>query len=343
MPEHISATPSGSTARTSKESKNMQFFLVGFASLIGGVVIIFAVFSVIRVYVQAATDNGTRIASQILRLPLAKVNGKTILYSDYLSDLKAITSLRDFDKKNGGPSASLTDQQMSDQVVWRLANNIIINDLARNFDIGVEQKDIDDLKTQMVSQFKDTAEAENELMKRYGWTMAVYEQKVIRPYILQTKLTEMISTDQNLREEVRQKAESVLMMIKNGANFEEMAAKYGEDGTAQKGGDLGWFSKGDMVAQFETAAFALKKGELSQELVETPFGYHIIRVDDTKTEKLKDSSGKMVDTPQVSARHIIFMFPSLEKSLSTALKNADISWYVKKISNPLAATSQATQ
>jgi hypothetical protein len=338
MEDKINATPAGSAGGSAKESKNMQFFIIGLAGFLGVFVILFAGYGVFRVYAQAANDSGTRVVSEVLRLPLAKINGKTILYSDYLSDLKAISTLRDFDKKSGGQSASLTDQQMSDQVIWRLANNIFINDMARNIDISAEQKDIDDLKAQMLAQFESPAKAESELMNRYGWTMTVYEEKVIRPYVLQQKLAEKIATDQKLREEVRARASGVLELIKNGANFEEMAAKYGEDGTAAKGGDLGWFAKGDMVAQFETAAFALKEGELTQELVETPFGYHIIRVDDTRTEKIKDAAGKMVDTPQISARHIIFMFPSMEKSVSDALKNADIAWYVKKISNPLTAT-----
>lgn len=74
-------------------------------------------------------------------------------------------------------------------------------------------------------------------------------------------------------------AESVLARIKAGESFEALAAEYSIDGSAARGGSLGVFPRGKMIPAFENAAFALKKpGDLS-DIIETQFGYHIIRLD----------------------------------------------------------------
>ncbi|MCU0421391.1 MAG: SurA N-terminal domain-containing protein [Bacteroidia bacterium] len=80
------------------------------------------------------------------------------------------------------------------------------------------------------------------------------------------------------------KATDVLNQIRRGADFGAMAAQYGTDGTASKGGDLGWFIQGDMVKEFQDAVAAGKKGDLK--IVKTQFGIHIIKVTEDKSNKL---------------------------------------------------------
>ncbi len=74
------------------------------------------------------------------------------------------------------------------------------------------------------------------------------------------------------------KARKLLNQLRNGADFEQLARENSEDGTAQNGGDLGWFSKGKMVKPFEEAVFSAKKKGLINRVIETQFGYHIIKV-----------------------------------------------------------------
>lgn len=98
----------------------------------------------------------------------------------------------------------------------------------------------------------------------------------------------------------RAKAEEVLKRARAGEDFAKLAREFSTDpGSKEKGGDLGWFGHGQMVPEFDQAAFALKPGEIS-ELVESKFGYHIIKLDERKTET-KD--GKPEE--KVHARHIL--------------------------------------
>jgi peptidyl-prolyl cis-trans isomerase D len=85
---------------------------------------------------------------------------------------------------------------------------------------------------------------------------------------------------------VKEKALSVLEKARNNEDFAELAKKYSEGPTAAKGGDLGYFPRGQMVKEFEDAAFALNKGQIS-DLVRTDFGFHIIKVEGIKEERIK--------------------------------------------------------
>ena len=123
-------------------------------------------------------------------------------------------------------------------------------------------------------------------LKIYGIPTDVIE-KSIRAQLLRDKVKEAITADlepkqlqvhaRHILVATESEANTVLELLKNGEDWNNLAANYSTDtATKDNGGDLGWFGKGQMVAEFEEAAFALEPGQVSDP-VKTEYGYHIIQ------------------------------------------------------------------
>jgi peptidyl-prolyl cis-trans isomerase D len=152
---------------------------------------------------------------------------------------------------------------------------------------SVERADIEYVVLNLAAVQKDIVVPEAEL-KTY------YEQNSARLEGLEERRAShiLINADKGAsaaeREAARAKAQALLAEVQKSPNqFAELARKNSQDtGSAAKGGDLDFFGRGAMVKPFEEAAFALKKGETSG-VVETEFGFHIIRVTDIKQPEQK--------------------------------------------------------
>ncbi|KEC55715.1 peptidylprolyl isomerase [Bartonella koehlerae] len=103
----------------------------------------------------------------------------------------------------------------------------------------------------------------------------------------------------------KKEAEAIIKRLNKGESFEEIAKKNSTDGSAAVGGDLGYFSHGQMVKPFEDAAFGLKVGEYTKKPVESPFGWHVIKIEDRRVKQppVFDDVKEMLRTQLIKERY----------------------------------------
>jgi peptidyl-prolyl cis-trans isomerase D len=149
--------------------------------------------------------------------------------------------------------------------------------------------DIDALRSKVVVSQADLLKAYNDNIQQY-----TTPEQVRASHIL-------LKTEGKDDAAVKAKAEAILKEAKAGADFAELAKKNSEDeSNAKNGGDLDYFGRGRMVPEFDTAAFAMETGQIS-DLVKTQFGYHIIKLTDKKpgtTRPLDEVKQQLTDQIQ---------------------------------------------
>jgi len=314
--------------------------------LVGGIVILLVIVIVvvgIGIYKWNWDNKFTQGVESVIPYPMATVNGKLLPLSDF--QFKTSTLQHFYNKQQESDSTA----QVPDlaQIKKNVAETMIVESLikseAQKRHVIVTQDDIKNQMSKIVEQAKTSGKGESDvdstLKDLYGWTRDQFTAQVLKPYILRDKLNKAMSEDQKSIDGIKSKAEEALAKVKGGSDFATVAKEYSDDTLSKvQGGDLGWFGKGEMVPEFETAAFALKKGEIS-DLVKTSYGYHIIKVVDTKTEKGKD--GKESQTIQAS--HILLRTPSIDQWLATARKDAKVTYWLPNIEDKLDLNSNDNQ
>lgn len=152
----------------------------------------------------------------------------------------------------------MTAEQVKQEILKFQAPQMVLNSLVRD-KINVSNKEIGDYYQENIADFTTP------------------EKRTIKEIVL------MASSDD--KEEVMKKGEEILERLKQGEDFSELARQFSEAATKGNDGLLGTFIKGELSSELDTIAFAMKEGEIS-DLIETSYGYHLIKVEKIELEKV---------------------------------------------------------
>jgi parvulin-like peptidyl-prolyl isomerase len=223
-------------------------------------------------YVQA--DKNKNSSSQdTSNKVLVKVNGKEYSKAEINDKIKSIFNDQLPDNKK-----SIDD--FNDQQKDELIKNVVISNLLL--------EEAEKAGIPKTSEFKkELAERTKDIERK------IYIDSLIKKNVTDAKIKEEyknLAKELSDKEEIRakhilvekeEKAKEISEKLNKGESFDDLAKQNSIDGSKDKGGDLGYFAKGQMVQVFEDTAFALKVGEVSKP-VKSDFGWHIIKLEDKR-------------------------------------------------------------
>ncbi|HUE11124.1 MAG TPA: peptidylprolyl isomerase [Steroidobacteraceae bacterium] len=199
--------------------------------------------------------------------PVATVNGTPISRTEYDIYVKSLLQ---------GKQQELTPEQKA-QVLDELINMQLLSAVG---DKDGLEKDPDTAAQLKILHMRVLADAESQ---KFLKGQEPTDTDMHAEY--ETAIASMDKTEYHARHILvasKDQAVEIIKKLKGGAKFDELAKTQSTDGSKTNGGDLGWFSLARMVKPFGDAVKTLKKGEYTQEPVQTQFGWHIIKLEDTR-------------------------------------------------------------
>ena len=270
---------------------------------------------------------------------VAVVNGTIITRGELDQELQVVSQRLG---RGGKALGKAQLSQLEPQVLENLIGRELLFQEARDAGIRIKEETVKEQLGKLKKRFPDDAAftkamgqmhlSENDVRQqirrgmtiqrwidgKFARTISVQEKEIKEYYDANPRMFQqpeevrashiLIKVDQNADEKTKLKArkdlEEIQKKLLQGQDFAKLAREYSQGPSATKGGDLGFFRRGQMVAPFEKAAFALKPGNVS-DIVVTRFGYHLIKVTDRKPGKtfsyaeVKEKLGKFLKDRKV--------------------------------------------
>jgi parvulin-like peptidyl-prolyl isomerase len=238
---------------------------------------------------------------------IAEVNDTGITYQQWQNAFTS--SISQYDNQTLSSMSDETLAAIKNSVTDQLVNSTLLHQYAEDQDISISTSEVDD----EIGKIRDNFDSEtkfNEALKRSSLTInqlkdslssqlminKALEQEYEKIEITEEEISQYYEENEDsffqpekikarhILVESKEEAESILNQLNDGiVDFDKLARENSICPSSEQGGDLGYFTRGQMVKEFEDAAFSLEVGETS-EIVQTEFGYHIIICDDIQEE-----------------------------------------------------------
>ena len=309
------------------------------------------------------------VGGAALGAPIATVNGERISSAEFTELYLQIIGLQE---ASGRTVPEGQTEALKAQLLNQMINGKLVLQAAKQAKIKVTRDELQKAYDEYVKQYP-SEKAFREALKQRNLTVRDFrdrlrDQKMVEKMVDQVQKGAKVTAADLAKayEQVRArhilfrvtkpeedaaakaKAEDVVKQLKAGADFAQLAKKLSEDpGSKDKGGDLGFFGRGQMDAAFEKAAFALKPNEISAP-VKSTYGYHVIQVLERKEakgpefEKAKAELKKRLEQTE-GQKAFNDWFTALHKKAKIEIKDAQLAAYNAAAEGDLAKAKQLYQ
>lgn len=294
-------------AKNSGKSMSLRAKVGGvFGVLLFAVLILFAA-PVAALYYLNWDNAYTQLIADAVKLPAASIEGDAIEVSKFKKAFASLKKYQTFEAsiQQGEGVEQPSPDELEENLLNRMIDDVVINQLLEQYGSSVTEEEVDQELKRLDEILGEDVTVADHVREVYDWSVDEFKEFALKPGLQEFKLQQLYFSNETIGGSERQaerdaklKAEKLADEIRNGADFSEKATEISDDAfSAEKGGELGLISRGEMVPEFDSAAFELEQGVVSDP-VKSQFGYHILRVDGIEGEGEEERR---------NVRHILIM------------------------------------
>jgi parvulin-like peptidyl-prolyl isomerase len=273
-----------------KKNHEVKISTILYALII--LLVLYLTFVAVSLYGFGVENNFVKSTLRFLPFPAAFVGeAKYISIGELKNDLTAIKSFYenqdfsqlgyriDFSTAEGQKRLKIKERKLLEKLI----ENSLIAKASKENDLILDAEVLAKETDSRMEQYGSQEETSRNLKKVYGWSLKEFTEKVVKPEMQKEILEKYLKKNEPNNVAAQEKIDRALGEIKKSTSFAIVAKKYSEGESAEKGGELGWFSSDQMIPEIALAVKLLAAGETSN-VLESSLGYHIINVEEKKTE-----------------------------------------------------------